>query len=147
MPASASGPVAGPAATSANKTLYVGGPNMLLIGFTNPPSPAPGIPSKIAFGDGPVFSFSYAVPAAAVIGSTVTVALGSLKAANSTGTAVAMTSTPLNLTIGIAPSCQTAINSNINNFLATPSGTQLSDAVLGQIVLELVTASTTGTCT
>ena len=138
LPAGSTNPVAGTASTIATKTLWSGGTNMLLIGIT---TGSPGIITNAVYADGPVLTFSVPIAAGAMVGSTVNLSLTNALAVNPSGTAVALTTPTLTLTVGTNPTCITAINGHITAYLAAPS-----IGALGQIVTELAAAATTGTC-
>lgn len=130
----------GQAAVDAVKTLTCAGQTCLLAGITNAAQPAL---SNAVLQDGPVLTFSYTVSDTAQIGSTVSVAVAATNlplAADVGGNAVAITATPLNLTVQASPNCIGAVQTLITGFLAAPT-----QPVLGQIVNTIV-ATLVGTC-
>lgn len=139
LPAGFSAPVLGAASTTATKTLWSStGGTVLLIGDT---SATPPVITNAIYGDGAILTFAYTVPASAVIGSPLSVSIGSPMGATPAGLNVAMTTTPFTATVGYAPTCLTAISANVTAYLATPT-----IALLGKIVAELASAAATGTC-
>jgi len=140
VPATSASLVPGGASIAATKTLWANASSVLLVGFTNPAPPSVGFPTNNAFADGAVLTFNYPIPASAIVGSTINLSLANPLAASATG-AVALTSPPLVLTVGTNPACLTAVNTHIAAYLATPT-----IALLGQIVGELATAASTGSC-
>lgn len=129
---------AGAASTAANKTLRSDGLNLAFLGVS---AATPPVFSAAAYGDGPVFSFSYPIPSTAVIGTVFHPPSIGVSAANSAGTSIPISLAALNLTVGIAASCLGTINSNITGYLAAPTPQKL-----GVLVTQIVSASNTGTC-
>ncbi len=131
-------PVVGAGSVGASKTLWSNGNNLLLLGVTTDPVP---VYSKTAYGDGVLFSYSFTVPAGTPVGSSITVPGNAIIAVNGAGTQIPTTNSTLVLTVGISAGCLTAINGNIQTYLATPSA-----ALLGTMVTEISAALNTGIC-
>jgi hypothetical protein len=138
---------AGTASTAAQKTLWAFPITSLLIGFTQPGGPTPQTASNVPYSDGQVLTFSYTVPTTVAAGSTLAIAIPTpVYAADINGAAVAITTVPLALTVGISPACIATANADEAAWAAAVATTPAqAQVLLGNLVSYLGTI-VAGTC-
>ena len=137
LPAVAINPAAGPASTTAGKSLLTNASNAVLIGMTG--GQGSYTYNANLYGDGVVATFNYPPPAAAV-GTQALLSLLNVLGVDNAGNAVAVTSPPFTPGVNASP-CQTDIQTALTAYLAAPT-----QALLGLLEADLSAVLNGGVC-